>query len=229
MKMIIGLGNPGAKYVATRHNIGFILVDAIAESDGKSWRSKFQSEEQKLTIATRDVVLLKPQTFMNLSGQAVAAAAKFYKIKPRDMLVIHDELDLAPGRVKLKMGGGHAGHNGLRSIIEHMGPDFERMRVGIGHPGDKAQVSNYVLHDFAKSDQEWIANLQENLPRALPFWLEGNPSRFMETLGGEIERKAKGKPQPRAQKSPPKPTPPSPETNASSAFDALKNFFKPDG
>ncbi len=184
MRMIVGLGNPGGKYVATRHNIGFILLDAIADYYGGAWRSKFQGEEQKLTIAARDVILLKPQTFMNLSGQSVGAAAKFYKIKPRDIFVVHDELDLEPGRVKLKQGGGHAGHNGLRSLIEYIGADFERLRVGIGHPGNKAQVSNYVLHEFAKSDQEWIARLQENLPPALPYYFEANKSRFIESLQG---------------------------------------------
>ncbi len=243
MKMIVGLGNPGAKYEATRHNIGFILLDAIEEHYGRNWRSKFNAEEEKTTIATRDVILLKPQTFMNLSGQSVAAAAKFYKIKPRDILVIHDELDLEPGRVKLKQGGGHAGHNGLRSIIEHIGADFERLRVGIGHPGDKSKVSGYVLHDFAKADQDWIARLQDNLPKALPYWLEGNPSKFIEALGGKnLSQKNFGhknfghknfggaaKPQEAKSKSPkpPKSQPAQDEKPAnSSPFDALKNLIK---
>ncbi len=223
MRMIVGLGNPGSKYIATRHNIGFILADSIADQYGGAWRSKFQAEEQKVSIASRDVILLKPQTYMNLSGQSVAAAAKFYKIKPREILVIHDELDLAPGQVKLKMGGGHAGHNGLRSIIEHMGADFERLRVGIGHPGDKSQVSNYVLHDFAKSDQDWIARLQENLPKALPYYFEGNPSRFMESIKG-----AAPKPKSTAKPAPAKPSQQSEPTKAPSPFDALKGLIKRD-
>ncbi len=224
MQMIVGLGNPGGKYVATRHNIGFILADAIAEKYGAAWRSKFQAEEQKISIASRDVILLKPQTFMNLSGQSVAAAAKFYKIKPRDILVIHDELDLEPGRVKLKMGGGHAGHNGLRSIIEHIGSEFERLRVGIGHPGNKAQVSNYVLHDFAKSDQEWIVRLQENLPPALPYYYEANKSRFIESLQGGVSAKAEGtKPAPTPMPKAPKA---SPKDESHSPFDGLKAMFK---
>ncbi len=223
MRLIVGLGNPGAKYAATRHNIGFILVDALADYYGGHWRSKFQSEEQKVSVVARDIVLLKPQSFMNLSGGPVAAAAKFYKIKPRDVLVIHDELDLEPGRVKLKMGGGHAGHNGLRSIIDHIGADFERLRVGIGHPGEKSQVSNYVLHDFAKADQDWIARLQENLPIALPSWLEANPSKFIETLNGG----AKEKPAPKAKTPPPKPVEQKPDEPAS-PFDGLKGLFKRD-
>ncbi len=222
MKLIVGLGNPGPKYEATRHNIGFILVDAIHDAYGRNWRAKFQGEEEKLSIAGEDVILLKPQTFMNLSGQSVGAAAQFYKIRPEDILVIHDELDLAPGQVKLKKGGGHAGHNGLRSIIAQIGADFERMRVGIGHPGEKSQVSNYVLHDFAKSDQEWIARLQENLPRALPYYLEGKNSLFMEGLQG----RAKAKPAKPAL--PPKPKPTQVESKPSSPFEGLKSMFKRD-
>ncbi len=223
MKLIVGLGNPGPKYAGTRHNIGFILADAIADQYGGNWRNKFQAEEQKISVVARDVILLKPMTFMNLSGQALGAAMKFYKIKPRDVLVIHDELDLEPGRVKLKMGGGHAGHNGLRSIIEHVGADFERLRVGIGHPGEKSQVSNYVLRDFAKSDQEWIARLQENLPLALPNWLEGNPSKFIETLNNGAPRKVV----PKNKVDKPKPVEKRSE-DTSSPFDGLKNFFKRD-
>ncbi len=181
MKMIVGLGNPGPKYEATRHNIGFILLDALGDSHG-NWRDKFQAHEMRAKIDGEDVILLKPQTFMNLSGTSVAAAAKFYKIDIKDILVIHDELDLEPGHLKLKMAGGHAGHNGLRSIIAHMSADFQRLRVGIGHPGDKNRVADYVLHDFAKADNEWIARLQDNIPKAAEKWVSGNDSMFMEEL-----------------------------------------------
>lgn len=181
MKMIVGLGNPGPKYEATRHNIGFILLDALGDSHG-SWRDKFQAHEMRAKIAGEDVILLKPQTFMNLSGTSVAAAAKFYKIELKDILVIHDELDLEPGDLKLKIAGGHAGHNGLRSIIAHMGADFPRLRVGIGHPGDKNRVADYVLHDFAKADNDWIARLQDHFPKSAEKWVEGNQSLFMEEL-----------------------------------------------
>ncbi|MCL4168459.1 UNVERIFIED_CONTAM: hypothetical protein GTU68_054096 [Idotea baltica] len=119
---------------------------------------------------------------MNLSGTSVAAAAKFYKIDLKDILVIHDELDLKPGDLKLKMAGGHAGHNGLRSIIAHMGAEFQRLRVGIGHPGDRNRVADYVLHDFAKADNGWIARLQDNIPKACDKWAEGNQSLFMEEM-----------------------------------------------
>ncbi len=160
MKLFVGLGNPGAKYAANRHNIGFMALDRIAAEHGfGAWQSKFQGEISQGRLGNEKVALLKPMTFMNLSGQAVGAALRFYQLEPADLVVFHDELDLAPGKLRLKQGGGHAGHNGLRSIHAHIGPDYARVRLGIGHPGHKDRVAAYVLSDFAKSDQEWLDDL----------------------------------------------------------------------
>ncbi len=183
MKMIVGLGNPGPKYERNRHNIGFILLDAIVNETG-AWRDKFNAREMRLKKFGTDIILLKPQTYMNKSGISVQAVASFYKIGVEDMLVIHDELDLAPGQIKYKKGGGHAGHNGLRSIAASLSPDFDRLRVGIGHPGDKARVADYVLNDFSKSDNDWIAKYQDNIEGAIEHWINKNPSQFVEKLRG---------------------------------------------
>ena len=150
MKLLTGLGNPGAQYAGHRHNIGFMALDRIAGDHGFSpWRAKFQGEIAEGRFGSEKVVLLKPGTFMNESGRAVRAAVDFHKLDASDVVVFHDELDLAPGKVRLKTGGGHAGHNGLRSIHAHLGPDYDRVRLGIGHPGHKDRVAGYVLHDFA--------------------------------------------------------------------------------
>jgi PTH1 family peptidyl-tRNA hydrolase len=153
MKLLIGLGNPGAKYAQNRHNIGFMAMDRIAADHGfASWRAKFQGQLSEGRIGSDKVALLKPETFMNLSGQSVGEAMRYLKLTPADLIVFHDEIDLAPGKVRLKTGGGHAGHNGLRSIHAHIGPDYDRVRLGVGHPGHKDAVPGYVLHDFAKLD-----------------------------------------------------------------------------
>ncbi len=160
MKLIVGLGNPGRKYAGHRHNVGFMAVDEIARRHGFSpWRRGFSGEVAEGRLAGDKVLLLKPHTYMNESGRAVGEAVRFYRLDPADVIVIHDELDLAPGRIRLKTGGGHAGHNGLRSIIAHIGPDFHRLRIGIGHPGRKDLVSAYVLHDFAKAEKAWLEPL----------------------------------------------------------------------
>lgn len=180
MKLIVGLGNPGAKYARNRHNIGFMAVDAIAANHGFSpWRSKFQGLLSDGRLGHAKVVLLKPQTFMNLSGQSVGAAVRFYKLNPEDVIVFHDELDLAPGKLRLKNGGGHAGHNGLRSIHQHIGPDYARVRLGIGHPGHKDRVTGYVLGDFAKADQEWLDDLLRGIQDGAPDLGNGDGDRFM--------------------------------------------------
>jgi PTH1 family peptidyl-tRNA hydrolase len=156
VKLFAGLGNPGRKYAANRHNIGFMALDAIADANAFGpWREKFQAEICEGRLGGDKVILLKPQTFMNLSGQSVGDAIRYLKLDPEDVWVFHDELDLAPGKYRLKTGGGHAGHNGLRSLHQHIGADYNRVRLGIGHPGHKNMVSNYVLQDFAKSDHEW--------------------------------------------------------------------------
>ncbi len=160
MKLIVGLGNPGAKYAANRHNIGFMAVDRIAADHGFSpWRSRFQAEVSEGRLGTEKVMLIKPMTFMNLSGQSVGEAMRYLKLTPDDVIVLHDELDLAPGKCRVKLGGGHAGHNGLRSIHQHIGESYHRVRLGIGHPGHKDRVTGHVLSDFAKADQDWLEDL----------------------------------------------------------------------
>lgn len=158
MKLIVGLGNPGAKHAGNRHNVGFMAVDRLAEPLGP-WRARFAGLAADGALGGERVLLLKPQTFMNESGRSVAEAARFLKVAPADVTVIHDEIDLAPGRLKVKTGGGHAGHNGLRSIHAHLGDAYHRVRVGVGHPGHKDAVAGYVLRDFAKADAGWLDDL----------------------------------------------------------------------
>lgn len=160
MRLFVGLGNPGPKYAANRHNIGFMAIDAIARTHRvATWRSRFQGEAAEGLIGEERVLLLKPATYMNESGRAVAEAMRFHKIDLRDVTVFHDELDLAPAKLRVKIGGGNAGHNGLRSITAHCGNDYRRVRMGIGHPGDKALVHMYVLNDFAKVERPWVEDL----------------------------------------------------------------------
>ena len=179
MLLLVGLGNPGKKYENNRHNIGFMAADAIAEAHGFSpFKSKFQALFCEGQIETQSgakkALLAKPQTFMNESGQAVRAIAKFYKIAPENVVVFYDELDVAPGRLKVKQGGGAAGHNGIRSIDAHIGNNFNRIRIGIGHPGDKAKVHNYVLGDFAKADERWCAPMLQAIADSAPHLFESN-------------------------------------------------------
>ncbi|MCP4824148.1 MAG: aminoacyl-tRNA hydrolase, partial [Shimia sp.] len=160
MKLFVGLGNPGSKYAGNRHNIGFMALDRIADDHGFGpWKGKFQGALTEGRLGSEKVMLLKPETFMNLSGQSVGEAMRFYKLTAEDVVVFHDELDLAPGKLKYKKGGGHAGHNGLRSMHQHLGEAYARVRMGIGHPGRKDLVSHYVLHDFHKMDQEWLDDM----------------------------------------------------------------------
>ena len=160
MLLIVGLGNPGSAYVGNRHNIGFMAVDAIAKRQGIGpWRRRFQGASAEGPLAGERVLLLLPGTYMNESGRAVAEAANFYKLGLPDIVVVHDEIDLGPGKVRVKTGGGSAGHNGLRSISSHVGNDYRRVRIGVGHPGAKELVHDYVLNDFAKSEREWVAAL----------------------------------------------------------------------
>lgn len=164
MLMIVGLGNPGAPYHLNRHNIGFMAVDAIArEKRFGPWRSKFQAHITDGVLGDVKTLIIKPQTYMNLSGQSVTEAARFYKITPNRIVVFHDELDLPPGAVRAKTGGGDAGHNGLKSITQHIGASYRRVRLGIGHPGHRDLVSPYVLGDFAKADSKWLEPLLDAL------------------------------------------------------------------
>ncbi|OAN48025.1 aminoacyl-tRNA hydrolase [Paramagnetospirillum marisnigri] len=178
--LVVGLGNPGPQYARNRHNIGFMAADELVRRHSFSpWRSKFQGEVAEGSIGGEKVLALKPQTFMNLSGQSVAAAARFLKIATSDIIVLHDELDIAPGRLKVKRGGGAGGHNGLKSIDAHLGADYRRVRLGIGHPGDKALVSGFVLHDFAKADEAWITPLLDAVAESFPLLVGGDDTGFM--------------------------------------------------
>jgi len=157
MRLFVGLGNPGTKYARNRHNIGFMAVDRIAVDHGFGpWKKAFSGLVSEGRLGLEKVVLLKPETFMNLSGQSVQGAVTFYKLALNEVIVFHDELDLAPGKLRVKQGGGHAGHNGLRSIHGHLGDAYGRVRLGIGHPGHKDAVAGYVLADFAKAEAEWL-------------------------------------------------------------------------
>ncbi|MBZ4021482.1 aminoacyl-tRNA hydrolase [Rhodobacter sp. TJ_12] len=183
MQLWVGLGNPGAKYAANRHNIGFMAVDRIAADHGFApWRKGYQGQVSEGRFGSTRVLLLKPETFMNLSGQSVRAAADFYKIPLEEITVFHDELDLAPGKCRLKQGGGHAGHNGLRSIHQHMGPDYARVRLGIGHPGDKNRVANYVLADFAKAEAAWLDDLLRGISDGAPALAAGEGGKFLNAV-----------------------------------------------
>ena len=185
IRIIVGLGNPGADYVDTRHNAGFWLIDQIAADQGTSFRfeKRYNADECKFKVESRDVFLLKPMTFMNRSGQAVSALARYYKIKPEQILVIHDELDLPPGTNRIKQAGGHGGHNGLRDIVNHLGSrDFFRVRVGIGHPGDASQVINYVLHKPSVADLNAIEAANRDTLAVMPLVFEGRIDKAMQAL-----------------------------------------------
>jgi len=187
MKLLVGLGNPGAKYVNTRHNIGFMALDQIAKEHGISpMRAKFQGEMAEGRIGQHRVVLLKPQTYMNKSGQSVGEALRFFKLTPQDVIVFHDELDLAPGKVRVKQGGGHAGHNGLRSLHAHITEAYGRVRLGIGHPGDKALVSHYVLGSFAKADQDWLEDVLTGVGEGISDLLDGDQGRFLNAVARRV-------------------------------------------
>jgi len=185
IRLIVGLGNPGADYVDTRHNAGFWLADLLAQDRSATFRfdKRYNADECKFKAEGKDVYLLKPQTFMNRSGQAVAALARYYKIKPEQILVIHDELDLPPGTNRIKQSGGHGGHNGLRDIISHLGSrDFFRIRVGIGHPGDSNQVINYVLHKPSVTDLNAIDTANRDTLAVMPLVYEGRIDKAMQAL-----------------------------------------------
>ncbi|PYF09656.1 PTH1 family peptidyl-tRNA hydrolase [Rhodobacter viridis] len=183
MQLWVGLGNPGAKYAANRHNIGFMAVDRIAADHGFApWKKAFQGFVAEGRFGSTRVILLKPETFMNLSGQSVRAAADFYKVPVEAITVFHDELDLAPGKLRLKQGGGHAGHNGLRSIHQHMGEAYARVRLGIGHPGDKDRVAGYVLSDFAKAEAVWLDDLMRGISDGAAALAAGDGAKFLNAV-----------------------------------------------
>ncbi|ARC89519.1 aminoacyl-tRNA hydrolase [Rhodovulum sp. MB263] len=212
MRLFVGLGNPGAQYAGNRHNIGFMAVERIAEDHHfPPWRAKFKGQTAEGRLGPEKVILLKPETYMNLSGDAVQAAVQFYKLTPADVTVFHDELDLAPGKCRLKSGGGHAGHNGLRSIHQHLGPDYERVRLGIGHPGHKDRVSGYVLSDFAKADRDWLDDLLRGLSEGAADLAQGEGARFLNAVARRVAPSRNGTMPPgaaqAAQKTPAAPRP----------------------
>jgi PTH1 family peptidyl-tRNA hydrolase len=184
MRLIVGLGNPGSRHARNRHNIGFMAAEAIARRHGfAAFRNRFKGELAEGVIAGERRLLLLPQTFMNLSGEAVLAAVSFYRIAPSEIVVIHDELDLRPGKVRVKLGGGNAGHNGLRSIDAMIGPDFWRIRIGIGHPGVKELVHPYVLQNFSADEaRAWVAPLVDAVAETIPVLLGGAPDAFMSEI-----------------------------------------------
>lgn len=183
MKLFVGLGNPGAQYALNRHNVGFMALDSIAAThDLPAWRKRFQGWTCEGKLGGEKVVMLKPATFMNESGQSAQEAVHFYKLELDDVIVFHDELDLAPGKVRVKIGGGAAGHNGLKSMSSHLGNDYVRVRIGIGHPGRKDQVVHYVLQNFAKAEHAWLEPLLGAIGSEAPSLARGENDKFQSRI-----------------------------------------------
>lgn len=178
MFLLVGLGNPGPEYENNRHNIGFMVLDALHRGGFGPWKSRFGGVTAEGSLGAARTILLKPLTYMNESGRAVGEAARFLKIEPKDILVIHDEIDLPPGKVRMKAGGGSGGHNGIRSISAHIGDGYRRMRLGVGHPGHKAAVHNHVLRDFAKADAAWLTPLLDAIVANATLLAEGKDATF---------------------------------------------------
>jgi peptidyl-tRNA hydrolase, PTH1 family len=198
MRLVVGLGNPGSRYARNRHNIGFMVVDAIARLYGfPAFRNRFRGEAAEAPIAGARRILLKPQTFMNGSGGSVAAAARFFKLAPEEIVVIHDEIDLRPGKLRVKRGGGNAGHNGLRSIDPLIGPDYWRIRIGIGHPGLKELVEPFVLQNFSPEEvTDWVSPLVAAVAETIPLLLGGAPEAFMSEVARRLTPAAPTLPSP---------------------------------
>ncbi|WP_068315269.1 aminoacyl-tRNA hydrolase [Polycladidibacter hongkongensis] len=195
MKLFVGLGNPGAKYASNRHNIGFMAVDEIHRRHGSftPWRNRFQAQVSEGTLAGEKLLLIKPQTYMNESGRSIGEAMRFYKLQPEDVYVLYDDLDLVPGKFKVKAGGGHGGHNGLRSATAHITDKYRRIRLGIGHPGHKDAVHHWVLGDFAKADNKWLEPLLDAIAQHADLLANGMDSQFANkvtlTIRGEAPQK----------------------------------------
>jgi peptidyl-tRNA hydrolase, PTH1 family len=187
MMILAGLGNPGDDYRANRHNVGFMALDVIhAARKFPPWRARFQSLVAEGTLDGTKMLLMKPQTYMNESGRAVGEAMRFYKAGPNDVVVIYDEIDLAPGKLRARTGGGAAGHNGIRSLIAHIGPEFHRVRIGVGHPGAE-RVHGHVLSNFAKADEAWLVPLLDAIEEAAPHLVEWDEGRFMNKVAVRIQ------------------------------------------
>jgi len=234
MKLFVGLGNPGDKYARNRHNVGFMAVERIAAAHNFSpWRRRFQGETAEGTIGGERVLLLKPMTYMNESGRSVGEAARFLKIDLADIVVFHDELDLQPGKVRVKTGGGNAGHNGLRSISAHLGNDYVRVRIGIGHPGSKEAVVPYVLHDFAKAEYEWLDPLLDAIADAAGRLAAGDVARFQsdvarvlhDTTAQPEQAREKQKPPPAEEKRRPHPAGERMEKRATALAENLRRWL----
>ncbi|RBW53031.1 aminoacyl-tRNA hydrolase [Ruegeria sp. A3M17] len=226
MKLFVGLGNPGQKYARNRHNIGFMALDRISDDHGFGpWKSKFQAEIAEGRLGSEKVLLIKPQTFMNRSGQSVGEAMRFYKLDSTDVTVFHDELDLAPGTVRAKAGGGHAGHNGLRSIHDHISPAYDRVRLGIGHPGRKELVSPYVLSDFAKADSDWLEDVLRGVSDGAGHLADGDGGKFMNAVALRAAPPRSSKTAVATSKSVPAAAP-EPEADTRSAMQKLMDKFK---
>ncbi len=200
MLLLVGLGNPGQRYANNRHNIGFMAVDEMVRRHSFGpWRSKFQGQISEGRIGSEKVLILKPETFMNDSGRAVGEVLRFYKLEPEQVYVVYDEIDLVPGKIKVKKGGGAGGHNGLRSIDSHIGQDYWRVRLGVGHPGDKNLVHSHVLGDFSKAETVWLDKLLDAVSVEFPLLLKGESGSFMSRVAQVMNP-----PRPK----PPKPKPP---------------------
>jgi PTH1 family peptidyl-tRNA hydrolase len=236
MKLFVGLGNPGGSYARHRHNVGFMALERIAERHGAGpWRKRFHGLTTEAQIGGRKVILLEPHTFMNDSGRSVGEALRYLKLDMDDLYVFHDELDLAPGKLKVKTGGGNAGHNGLRSITAHIGNEYARVRIGIGHPGAKELVHGYVLHDFAKADAAWLEPLLEAIASAAPRLAAGDGARFLTDVARALQGDSKpnaGSPAPERHAPPPRaaaaahPAGEARSKRASSLADNLKRWLK---
>ena len=228
MKLIVGLGNPGDEHARNRHNVGFMAADRIAHAHGfPAWRKRFHGLAAEGEIGGEKCLLLKPQTYMNESGRSVGEAVRFLKIPIGDVIVIYDEIDLTPGRIKAKTGGGNAGHNGLRSISVHLENDYQRIRIGVGHPGSKAAVAHYVLNDFAKSEREWVTAMLDAIADAAPFLAKSDQSRFLtkvaQLLDKDAENDAPAQPAAKAQeKSAPSAAPAKPAASTSASTPTTK-------
>nr|WP_249200650.1 aminoacyl-tRNA hydrolase [Thetidibacter halocola] len=228
VQIFAGLGNPGPKYARNRHNIGFMALDRIAEDHGFGpWKARFQGQVAEGRLGSAKVLLLKPETYMNLSGQSVGEALRFYKLGPDALTVFHDELDLAPGKCRVKQGGGHAGHNGLRSIHAHVGEAYGRVRLGIGHPGRKEAVAGYVLHDFAKADEDWLDDLLRGISDGAAALAAGDAAGFQNAVALRVNPPRSGGGKAAAPKPAVAPTPePEPEPDTRNALQRLADRFK---
>ncbi len=235
MKLLVGLGNPGGKYAQNRHNIGFMAVDRIADDHGfGGWKSKFQGQINEGRLGGDKIILLKPETFMNRSGQSVGEAMRFYKLDPEDVIVLHDEIDLAPAKVKCKTGGGHAGHNGLRSVHGHIGEAYGRVRLGVGHPGHKDAVPGYVLRDFPKADQDWLDDVLRGVSDGAPHLAAWDTGKFLNAVSLRVSPPRSGTgtkgpgPKKETAKAPPKaePAEPAEAPDTRSPMQKLLDRFK---